>query len=241
MSFALSATSPLGEGRAIIPFIDVPLPKDYPPVPADVVSFVAEADLRIEQLYREHVIPAFVPSNFERVYGALQAIAESNLTTGERFCEWGCGIGANVNLAAMLGFIAGGIEIEPLLVETAREMAAEYNLDSEFIHGSFVPEESDECLDDGEVFSWLSNRRGQSPDDFGFGPSDVDLFFCYPWTDEETLIPALIDRHAGVGALLLTFHGGDDMRLRRKIADPESRQRKKKRSGRSRHRWTANS
>jgi hypothetical protein len=219
----------------------VPLPKTYPPVPDDVVAFVAEADLRIEQLYREHVIPAFVPSNFERVYGALQAIADGNLATGERFCEWGSGIGANVNLATMLGFIAGGIEIEPLLVAAARQMAEDYNLDSEFIHGSFVPDESDECLDDGEVFSWLSNRRGQTPDDFGFGPADVDLFFCYPWTDEENLIPALIERHAGVGALLLTYHGGDDMRLRRKVSDPATRKKSKNRHRQSRRRSTANS
>jgi hypothetical protein len=194
-----------------------------------VLKFVDEADARIVQLSQDHFIPAFIPSNFERVYCALRAVAEGHLATGPRFCEWGCGIGANVNLAAMLGFIAGGIEIEPLLVDVARSMAADHNLDSEFIHGSFVPEESDECLDEGEVFAWLSERCGDSPDEFGFGPSDVDVFFCYPWSDEENLIPALIDRHASEGALLLTYHGVDDMRLRRKVSDPDHRRKKKMR------------
>jgi hypothetical protein len=221
--------SPIGEGCAIIPFVDVSLPKTYAPVADSVLAFIAEADLRIEQLYRDHVIPAFVPSDFERVFGALRAVADGNLATGERFCEWGCGIGANVGLASMLGFIAGGIEIEPLLIAAAREMANDFDLDAEFIHGSFVPDESDDCLDSGEVFSWLSNRRGQAPEDFGFGPADVDVFFYYPWTDEEKLIPALIDRHAGVGALLLTYHGGEDMRLRRKVADRASRRARNRR------------
>lgn len=217
------------EGCETIPFIEVKLPESYPPVPDNVAAFIDEADARIVQLRENHLIPAFVPSNFERVFGALQAIADGNLATGNRFCEWGSGIGANVNLATMLGFIGGGIEIEPLLIEAARKMASDYNLDSEFIHGSFVPAESDECLDAGDVFAWLSERSGESPDDFGFGPTDVDLFYCYPWTDEENLIPALIDRHAGVGALLLTYHGGDDMRLRRKVADGRSRAKKRRR------------
>ena len=43
------------------------------------------------------------------------------------------------------------------------------------------------------------------------------MIFAYPWPDEEQLIEALLERHAGEGALLLTNHGGQDLRLRRKV------------------------
>ena len=48
-------------------------------------------------------------------------------------------------------------------------------------------------------------------------PADFDVIFAYPWPDEERLIRTLFDRLAGVGAKLLTYHGGDDFQLRRKI------------------------
>ncbi|MFL5328997.1 MAG: hypothetical protein ACJ8C4_08775 [Gemmataceae bacterium] len=216
-----------GQG-CIISLIEVALPAGTR-VPQDAIALIAEADRRIEQLWDQHVIPAFVPSDFELVYLALQGIADHGLATGERFCEWGSGIGANVCLAAMLGFEAAGIEIEPLLVAAARELAHDFDLSAEFIQGSFVPADSHACLDAGETFAWLSFQSGQCPEHAGFGPADVDVFFCYPWTDEESLIPALFDRHAGVGALLLTYRGGDDLLLRRKVS---STRRKKMRSRR---------
>ncbi len=215
-----------GKG-CFISLIEVALPVSTR-VSQDAMALIAEADRRIEQLYQQHTIPAFVPSDFERVYLALQGIADHGLATGERFCEWGSGIGANVCLAAMLGFEAGGIEIEPILVASARQLADDFDLSAEFIHGSFVPDDSDSCLEVGDVFAWLSHQTGHSPEHAGFGPADIDIFFSYPWTDEESLIPNLIERHAGVGALLLTYRGGDDMLLRRKVSGP----RRKKHSSR---------
>jgi hypothetical protein len=42
------------------------------------------------------------------------------------------------------------------------------------------------------------------------------VIFAYSWPDEELVVGELFDRYAGAGALLLSYHGGDEFRLRRK-------------------------
>src|SRR2546423_1671474 len=79
-------------------------------------------------------------------FGALQALAESALAPGGRFCEWGSGFGVVTCLAAMIGFDACGIEIEPDLVAAARRLAADFDLSAEFVCGSFVPRGGEACL-----------------------------------------------------------------------------------------------
>ena len=39
---------------------------------------------------------------------------------------------------------------------------------------------------------------------------------AYPWRDEESALGQLFEPHAGASALLVTHHGGEDFRLRRK-------------------------
>ena len=50
----------------------------------------------------------------------------------------------------------------------------------------------------------------------GFGPADFDVIFAFPWPDEEDVIPALFDRYAVRGAVLVTYHEGESFRVRRK-------------------------
>ena len=47
-------------------------------------------------------------------------------------------------------------------------------------------------------------------------PDDFDVIFAYPWPGEEDVIMQLFDRYAAVGALLLTYHGIEELRIRRK-------------------------
>ena len=68
---------------------------------------------------------------------------------------------------------------------------------------------------DGD-FAWLSTVGGSGYEELGLGPDDFDIIFAYPWPDEERLTGALFERYARAGAVLLTYHGGDDLRLRRK-------------------------
>ena len=199
-----------------MPLVDLNPLKGGASVPGDVRSFLREADRRIERFRLNSRIHGFVPSDFERTYGILRALATADLTPGTLFCEWGSGFGVVACLAAMLDFDACGIEIEGELVDAAMRLAADFDLPVEFIHGSFIPGKSETCLDSGDGFGWLSTQVDSGLDELGLVPSDFGVIYAYPWPDEERLIGALFERHGSAGAVLLTYHGGEDFRLRRK-------------------------
>ncbi len=53
--------------------------------------------------------------------------------------------------------------------------------------------------------------------DLDLEPEDFDLVYAYPWPGEEKVIFDLFESCASVGALLLTFHSQDGLRLQRKV------------------------
>jgi SAM-dependent methyltransferase len=188
-------------------------------LPADVAALIDEARQRIQVLEdgSRASMPAFVPSDFELCYCALAAIQSANLTTGQRFLEWGSGIGVVACLAAQLGFDAVGIEIEQPLVEIANDLAAAHDIDTEFICGSFVPEGTEVTVGTADDFAWLSTTGEVAYDELDLDPDDFDLIFAYPWPGEEQIIFDLFANHAATGALLLTYHGIEGVRLQRKV------------------------
>jgi hypothetical protein len=196
---------------------DVNLPRGVETVPADVRPFLREADRRIEEFQRYSRVPGFVPSDFPRVYRVLRAVAEANAAPGNLFCEWGSGFGVTACLAAMLDFDAVGIEIDGDLVDAAQKLADDFGLPVEFIRGSFIPQGGEVRADIQEDFAWLTIEETRANAELGLDPDDFDVIFAYPWPDEEGVTERLFDRYAGAGALLVTYHGGDDFRLRRKV------------------------
>jgi hypothetical protein len=48
-------------------------------------------------------------------------------------------------------------------------------------------------------------------------PDDFDVVFAYPWPGEEQVIFDLFAGSTAVGALLLTYHGLEGLRLHRKV------------------------
>src|SRR5437879_5872070 len=100
-----------------MPLSELDVPIDPASIPADVRSFLREADRRIDRFQRDCHVPGFVPCDFTRVYGELRSLTTSELTPGNLFCEWGSGFGVVACLAAMLEYDAYGIEIEGELVE----------------------------------------------------------------------------------------------------------------------------
>src|SRR5262245_2654095 len=120
-----------------MPLLPVRLPPDAPAPPADIHRFLREAGRRIERFQRACRVPAFVASDFGRVYAALRFLEASGLLAGRSFCEWGSGFGVVSCLAALLGFDARGIEVEPELVEAARRLAEDFALPVEFARGNF--------------------------------------------------------------------------------------------------------
>lgn len=199
--------------------VDVELGFDTDPLPSGVTAVLADAKLRLQEFDTafQASIPAFVPSDFEQAYRALSWIQSAHLATGRRFLEWGSGIGAVTCLAALAGFDAIGIEIEPPLVEIAESFAEDQAIDVEFACGSYVPTGAESLVDIlGEV-TWLRTDGPDSYVDLELDPDDFDVIFAYPWPGEEQVIFDLFGHSAAVGALLLTFHSQDGLRLKRKV------------------------
>jgi hypothetical protein len=197
-----------------MPLLDLDVPIRQTKLPGDVRAFLREADRRITRFLREGHVPAFVPSDFPRVYQTLRALSEAGLTQGGLFCEWGSGFGVVACLATLLDFDAFGIEVEDELVEAAQELADDFGLPVEFVHGSFLPADFDAR---GQQFAWLTTDTHDGHATLDLGPDDFDVIFAYPWPDEESLTADLFERRGRVGALLVTYHTSDELRVQRKI------------------------
>jgi hypothetical protein len=209
-----------------MPLIDLDVPPSEGRMPRDVQKFLHEAERRIRKFQRDAHLPAFVPSDFGCVWNVLRAFAAADLAPGQLFCEWGSGFGVIACLAAMLDFDAFGIEVEGELVDEARRLADDFGLPVEFAHGSFLPNGT---RADGE-YAWLSTDAADAHEELGLDAEDFGVIFAYPWPDEEGLTERIFEQHAAAGAVLVTYHGGDDFRLRRLVADRRSARRARRSS-----------
>ncbi len=200
---------------------DIPLPDDPTPLPPDAAALVAEAERRVREYLsaaRDEPVTGFVPSDFAMVYRALVGIETGHLAPGTALCEWGSGLGGVACLAAVAGFDAIGIEINGELVEHAEQLAADFELPVEFVHGTFIPTGADAVADTVADSAWLAMGGADAYEEIGLDPDDFDVIFAYPWPGEQEIVDDLFDRCAATGALLLTYNGMEGMRLRRKTA-----------------------
>jgi len=197
------------------------------PLPKYVAAFLEEADERLNDLVTEtsNRPSGFVSSNATTVYQALRAIEQQNLSTGTIFCEWGSGLGVAAALATMLGFESYGIEIEEPLVEAARNLAADFDLPTQFVQGSFIPAGAEACAEqsyanNSSEFLWVVTDADAAYEELGLELDDFDLVFAYPWPGDDSLLADLFDRYAAQEALLLTYDQFNSIQLRRKVDSP---------------------
>lgn len=200
-----------------MPLVDVPLPITVIPPSADVRRFLDEADRRIDDFQREGRIYGFITGDYAGAYLILRELAGSVLIRGTRFCEWGSGFGVIASLAAMAGFESYGIEIEPRLVEAAQALSDEFELPVEHACGSYVPRGGESRVHAAGEHSWLATEGDFAYEELGIDMEDLDVIYVYPWPDEEVATADLFEHFAGPGALLLSFHGDNGFRLRRKM------------------------
>lgn len=205
-----------------MPLVDVDLVPPPLDLPGEIAAFLREADLRCQDFVSS--LPAtyrgFVPSDYVAVYHELKTIAENQLAAGNSFCEWGSGLGVAASLAAWVGFDAHGIEIDRELVDAAEQLAEDFDIAVEFIHGSFIPPGAESMID--QAFTECDGGLSLDPhsddayEQLGLDPRDFDLIFAFPWPNDEELTAQLFERYAARGALLLTYCESESLRLRRK-------------------------
>lgn len=189
------------------------------PLPADIAALIADAQTRVEEFSDRYAatVPAFVPSDFELVYRGLVGVQQARLAPGRRFVEWGSGIGVITCLADRAGFDAAGIEIEESLVDLAEALADDHGIAVEFARGSFLPPGAEPRLEMPDDVAWLSTIGANGYDELDAEPDEYDLVFAYPWPGEEQVIFDVFEDCASTGALLMTYHGQDGLRLQRKV------------------------
>jgi hypothetical protein len=194
------------------------VPAALPPVPPEVTPFIEDARRRIDAFIESRLatpIPAFVPSDFALVYGALRYVVDEHLAAGPRFCEWGSGAGVIACLAATVGFEACGIEFEADLVDLSRRLARDHHLKVDFCRGNLVPYGGQRIAEGVDEFQWLAVGGPDPYEPLGLEIDDFDVIFAFPWPGEERVIARLFDRFAANGALLMTYNDVEGIRLLR--------------------------
>ncbi|TWT65030.1 methyltransferase domain-containing protein [Allorhodopirellula solitaria] len=161
------------------------------------------------------VIENFVTCDFHLLDQTMSWIHGNHLLTGNRFCEWGAGFGVATMLAALRGMQAVGIEIEPRLVHQAEEVAQRVGSSARFFQGSFVPRDVEGLAEIAGEVKNVETEEGDVYDEIGWEIDEFDLVFMFPWPGEESFFEHIFAACAADGALLLSYHGREGMRLLR--------------------------
>lgn len=190
-----------------------------PPTPARVAELLRVADGRIDRFVNREGrrIHGFVASDYMAAFSALQWIQDNGLLSGHAFCEWGCGFGVVTMLAALAGMDACGIEVEGELIDCAEKLADDLEIPCQFAVGSLIPDGADRLVEFVEDVAHIDTDSPGAYDELGLDVDDFDLIYVYPWPGEERYLEDIFEHYAAKGALLLTYHGIEDLRLQRKV------------------------
>lgn len=190
--------------------------------PRPIKNFLSEADRRCDHFFdtgANKTIPRFLPANYELIHAALADLQQNHPLLGNRFCEWGSGLGTATCLAALLDFEAWGVEIEQELVARARTLAEDFSLPARFLQTSLLPPGFDFLSTQGalELLKPSGNSLA-SYSDTDWTLDEIDLFYTYPWPEEQEATLALFDAVACEDAYLLCYYGDDELCAYRKTS-----------------------
>ena len=191
-------------------------------IPTEIVGFLRSADALVEQhrINGAMSFRGFVPSDYTAIYQCLRVVHDTQLLTGDRFCEWGSGVGVVASLAAMIGFESFGIEYDTNLCTVAEGICEDFDIPVEVVNGSFIPEGVEDLIDhafathNGELA--LHTDPDLAYEEMGYAINDFNLIFAYPWPNDLELTCEIFDRCAAQGALLLTYYESESIALHRK-------------------------
>ncbi len=204
-------------------------------LPIEVSRLIQESEQRLEQFFTNQShrrFPRFLPSDSALVFAAMEYVTRHDLALGRVFCEWGSGFGTGTCLAALLGYEAYGIEIQSELAEVSREMARKLDIPVEILCASYIPKgyesysglggedlvKSETFLYPGAAIDHKLRYEGMDID-----IASIDLFFVYPWPEEQELMKKLFDAVAVEGAILIAYYSPREICVYRKVFDERGR------------------
>ena len=186
------------------------------PLLEEMRSLWAESDEIWNESHEHEEFGGFVSADYVEVYQALVNLQDQVVTV----LEWGSGLGVVAIMASRLGFESYGIEVEPLLVERAEELAQRYGPDTQFAAGSFIPDDYQWNIEmpGNPSRTETDSRAGYSELDMQL--DDFDLVYAYPWPDEHGLYLDILRNHSGKNTLFLSYDAREGVSLTR--IDPSS-------------------
>lgn len=200
-------------------------------LPRGIQRIIEASDDRIDALFSSggnKRVPKYIPSDPVLLYRALEFLTQRDLPLGRVFCEWGCGFGAGVCIAAALGYDAHGLEIDPALVAAGRELVSELELAAQIHETSYLPEGFESysgiggeyLISDDQLFSTEANAHGDATyPGMKHEIAEIDVFFVYPWPMEQEFMQELFDAVAVEGAILISYHKADEICAYRKAGE----------------------
>jgi SAM-dependent methyltransferase len=190
---------------------EVPLRLATGPLPEAAAAWLRAAQAVADEFYGAGLGPRFyryVPSDPVVVYRAIESLQVGGELRGTGFCELGCGFGIAAGLAELLGCHACGIEWEEELCDRARALRDGAGLSFEIFHGGYLPEGFGSVQGmGGKDLVVPGGVAGEQPMFDFLDPAEVDLFFVYPWPDEEEFMAQLFSHLGAEGAVLLIYQG----------------------------------
>lgn len=166
---------------------------------------------RFDVEVRQQEFHPFVAADYELMLDTLLRLREPGLS----FLEWGSASGVITIMADLLGYDASGIEIDPDLVETARELAQQFGSNARFVAGSFLP----------SGYAWRSScgdprlgTIGQARSGYlelGRPLEEFDIVYAYPWSGEDAMMRDIMKRYGRPGARLLLNSGSAGLTILR--------------------------
>ena len=167
----------------------------------------------VDSLWQQHqAAPAFegyVSADYLSVFYSLAQLRNRVSTV----LEWGSGLGVVSIMASRMGFEAFGIEAEAGLVEYALGFAEKYGPETQFAHGSFIPDEFVWNPNSGEQLNRTVIDLPAAYDQFELELQDFDLIYAYPWPEEHQFYHSILRQFGRPGALLLTYDGREGLEL----------------------------
>ncbi|MEM1224075.1 MAG: hypothetical protein AAGJ40_00160 [Planctomycetota bacterium] len=189
------------------------------PVAPESIQLIDTANEAIESFlsHSDETFENFVPCDFHLLDQTLSWIGQRQLAAGNRFCEWGAGFGVVAMLAAIHGMESTAIELEPSLWEQSMILAQRLGSPAEFVCGSFIPRELSDLERWGSQVNNVDSSAGDTYDEMDQQIEDFDLIFAFPWPGEADFFEMIFRERASSGAMLLTYHGREGVRLLRRL------------------------